>query len=200
MKLTVGVLGRASGIRGEVRVSVQTDDPARRFAPGAVLETDSPDYPLLTVKGAHRSGRHFVASFREITDRNQAETLAGTQLLIDTAPADLDRDGETRGEDLDTGFDAGYGDEVQTAGEDGFYRHELVGLEAQLPDGTKLGTVSDLLLGAAQDLLEVETAGGKKVLVPFVYEIVPSVDIEEGRVVMTPPPGLFNPEQTEESR
>ena len=57
-----------------------------------------------------------------------------------------------------------------------------------------------MLLGAAQDLLEVETAGGEKVLVPFVYEIVPSVDIEEGRVVMTPPPGLFNPEQTEESR
>ena len=141
-----------------------------------------------------------MASFREITDRNQAETLAGTQLLIDTTPADLDRDGETRGEDLGTGFDAGYGDEAQTAGEDGFYRHELVGLEAQLPDGTKLGTVSDLLLGAAQDLLEVETAGGEKVLVPFVYEIVPSVDIEEGRVVMTPPPGLFNPEQTEESR
>ena len=55
-------------------------------------------------------------------------------------------------------------------------------------------------LGAAQDLLEVETAGGEKVLVPFVYEIVPSVDIEEGRVVMTPPPGLFNPEETKESR
>ena len=45
----------------------------------------------------------------------------------------------------------------------------------------------------AQDLLVVRTAGSSdaEVLVPFVKAIVPQVDIAAGRVVVTPPAGLF---------
>ena len=59
--------------------------------------------------------------------------------------------------------------------------------------GKTLGTVSDLLLAPAQDLLEVTTADGEKILVPFVYEIVPDVDLDSQLVTMDPPGGLFPP-------
>nr|WP_283241435.1 PRC-barrel domain-containing protein [Mobiluncus curtisii] len=78
-----------------------------------------------------------------------------------------------------------------TEGDDGFYRHELVGLRAMNLAGETLGTISDLLLAPAQDLLEVTTAEGEKILVPFVYEIVPDVDLDNGLVTMDPPGGLF---------
>jgi 16S rRNA processing protein RimM len=43
-----------------------------------------------------------------------------------------------------------------------------------------------------QDLLSVRREGGREVLVPFVAEIVPEIDVDAGRVVIDPPPGLLN--------
>lgn len=185
MKVTVAILGRASGVRGEIRVALRTDDPQTRFAPGTVLLTDRPDLPRVTVKQARHSGKHFVASFEEVPDRDAAETLGGVKLLVETDPdATNPADSDERPDVTESGSEAG------------FYRHELVGLSAQTQTGETLGTVSDLIIGTAQDLLEVTTADGQKVLIPFVFELVPEVNLAAGRVVMTPPGGLF-PDWTE---
>lgn len=192
MKLTVGVIGRASGVRGEVRVALHTDDPGSRFAPGTVLLTSRKTPATLTVNRARMSGKHFVVSFQEIPDRNGAETLSGTKLYIETdAPAlctEAVDSPEPGTADTQT---ANYLE--QSESDEGFYRHELVGLRAVDLAGKTLGTVSDLLLAPAQDLLEVTTAGGEKILVPFVYEIVPDVDLDSQVVTMDPPGGLFPP-------
>lgn len=190
MKVTVGVLGRASGVRGEIRVALRTDAPQNRFAPGAVLLTDRPELPRLTVKQARRSGKHFVASFQEVPNRDIAETLSGVKLLVETDTESTDPTGSD--ELPDTADSAA----AEPGGEDGFYRHELVGLAAVTETGEELGTVSDLIIGAAQDLLEVSTPAGQRVLVPFVFDLVPEVDLTAGRVVMRPPGGLF-PDQAE---
>lgn len=190
MKLTVGVIGRASGVRGEVRVALHTDDPRSRFAPGTVLLTSRNTPATLTVNRARMSGKHFVVSFREILDRNDAEGMSGTKLYIETDdptsctdPTDLNETDTTKPENGDH-HEHGEAD-------DGFYRHELVGLRAVNLSGETLGTISDLLLAPAQDLLEVTTANGEKILVPFVYEIVPEVDLDSQVVTMNPPGGLF---------
>ena len=133
-----------------------------------------------------------MVSFREIPDRNGAETLSGTKLYIETdAPAlcteaiDSAQPGTANAEIAN--------DHEQSGGDEGFYRHELVGLRAVDLARKTLGTVSDLLLAPAQDLLEVTTADGEKILVPFVYEIVPDVDLDNQVVTMDPPGGLFPP-------
>lgn len=208
MKVRVAVLGRASGVRGEVRVALHTDDPKTRFAPGAVLLTDRPDLPRLTVKQARRSGKHFVASFAEVPDRDTAETLSGVKLLVETDAPEADETPRSAnsvhsGSNLEAlvladSTDSGLAD-ADPDGEDGFYRHELVGLSAMTEIGAELGTVSDLIIGVAQDLLEVTTPAGQKVLVPFVFKIVPEVDLTAGRVVMRPPGGLF-PNQAEDDK
>ena len=41
------------------------------------------------------------------------------------------------------------------------------------------------------DLLEITTAEGRKLLIPFVQAIVPEVQLEEGWLLLTPPPGLL---------
>jgi 16S rRNA processing protein RimM len=54
-----------------------------------------------------------------------------------------------------------------------------------------VGKVAALNTGTAQDLLMVTTPDGNEILVPFVEQIVPEVNIEEGYILLTPPAGLF---------
>ena len=56
---------------------------------------------------------------------------------------------------------------------------------------TVVGKVSALHTLPVQDLLVVTTDDGKEVLIPFVEQIVPEVNVGEKYVLVTPPPGLF---------
>ena len=59
------------------------------------------------------------------------------------------------------------------------------------PAGTPIGTVVDLI-HAGNDLLEVQLSEGRRVLIPFVTPIVPRVEIGDGWLEITPPPGLLD--------
>jgi 16S rRNA processing protein RimM len=165
--VVVGRVGRPHGVRGEVTVAVRTDDPDARFAAGAVLLTDPPDRGPLTVAATRRSGEIRLLSFTGVDDRDAAERLRGTTLLVRTAdlPA-LDDDEE-------------------------FYDHQLVGLQVVDPSGAALGVVGDVLHAPASPVLVVTRPDGSTELVPFVAAVVPTVDVAGGRVVVDPPDGMF---------
>ena len=55
-----------------------------------------------------------------------------------------------------------------------------------------VGVVTGVMHGPAGEILEVELASGKEVLIPFVHAIVPDVDLEEGTATITPPEGLLD--------
>lgn len=168
MRLVVGRIGRAHGIRGDVTVDVRTDDPATRFADGAVLLTDPEATGPLTVRSSRKHSGHLVVRFEGVRSRDAAEELRGTQLLVDSADlAPLDDPDE-------------------------FHDHELIGLTVYTVDDETVGTVADVL-HHAQDVLVVNVPdGGDEVLVPFVTAIVPEVDVAGGRLVIDPPPGLLD--------
>ena len=75
--------------------------------------------------------------------------------------------------------------------DDEWYDHQLVGLTAFLPDGTVVGQVAEVLHLPGHDVLAVDRPTGGQVLVPFVSQMVPVVDVAANRVVVDPPPGLF---------
>ena len=58
--------------------------------------------------------------------------------------------------------------------------------------GDELGRVHEVVHTPAGELLAVRTGDGREVLVPFVSEIVPEVDLEAGKLVVDPPEGLFD--------
>ncbi|MDO5728717.1 MAG: ribosome maturation factor RimM [Actinomycetaceae bacterium] len=167
MDVIVATVGSAFGLRGEVMLNLRTDSPDERIFPGARLRTDSSNLNNLTVDNVRVHKGRLAVKFVEIADRTEAEAIRGTNLLIDTR--------EVEPED------------------DAWYRTDLIGLQAVDTHDRALGEVTGLTVGEAQDLLHVEYEG-REVLVPFVYEIVPEVDIEGGFIVLDPPGGMFDGE------
>ena len=171
--LLVARIGKPHGLRGEVTVQTHTDDPEGRYVPGTVFATEAAagtGVPrALTLASARKHREIWLLGFEEIPDRTGAESLRGTRLLLD--PEELDED---------------------TDDNEGWYEHDLVGLAVVDPSGAALGEVTGLVVGAAQDLLEVRLAGGREALVPFVEAIVTEVDVEGGHVVVDAPAGLFD--------
>lgn len=171
-RLRVARIGKPHGIRGEVTVQLYTDEPEQRLASGEVLMriagTDTPDRitTLLTVTRQRWNKSTCLLSFREVTDRNGAEALRGSTLFVEV-PTEDDSD------------------------EEGWYSHELVGFRCVDLQGQNLGTLRELLTGSAQDLLVVTALSGEEVMVPFVEEIVPEVDVKNQRILLDPPAGLF---------
>ena len=169
--VVVGRIGRPHGVRGLATVEVRTDDPDLRFAPGTVLRTDPAGRgPLTVVDKRWHSGTlllQLAAPSGEVYEtRETVDALRNTMLLVPVSELP----------------------EIEEP--DSFYDHQLVGLEARLPDGAVIGTVT-AVRHEAQDLLVVRRAEGGEALIPFVAAIVPTVDLAGGFLVVDPPEGLL---------
>ena len=162
MKLNVGRIGRAHGILGEATIEVRTDEPERRFAVGAVVSTDNPIANELTVSSARVHNGILLLGFEGISDRNGIEKLRNTLMYADV---DINEAGED---------------------EDDYHVQQLIGLRAELEDGSEYGVVTDVLNLPAQDCLAIKTKSGE-VLIPFVRQLVPVVDLANKKVVVIPP-------------
>jgi len=165
VEVVVGVVGPAHGIRGDVAVEPRTDEPERRFAPGTRLRVEGSDRVLTVASTRDHSGRLLV-SFAELADRNAVEAARGLVLVTDVPVDELPED------------DCSY------------YDRQLVGLAVVTTSGETVGRVLSVLHPGAQDLLEVSTPGGPR-LVPFVEALVPEVDLAAGRLVVADVGGLL---------
>lgn len=170
-QLRVGRLVKAHGLKGALKLELYTDDPDGRFVPGAVFTLQvlaaSPWHgKTVTVREFRWMNSHPVVFFDDVDDRDGAESLVRAILWIDQ-------------------------DEDAAAEDDAWFDHQLVGLDV-IRGGESIGRVIRVDHLPAQDLLAVRPTGSDdEVLVPFVAAIVPEVDVERGRIVVTPPPGLF---------
>ena len=173
-QLRVGRLVKAHGLKGAFTLELYTDDPEGRFVPGNTFTLQVPESSPW--HGRELTPRHLrsmhpppPAPPAAAADRTVAEELVKAILWIDQ----------------DT--------EAAPAEDDAWYDHQLVGLDV-VRDGDVIGRVVRVDHFPAQDLLIVRPTGRGEdadVLVPFVSAIVPEVDVDGGRVVVTPPAGLF---------
>jgi 16S rRNA processing protein RimM len=176
--VVVGRIGRPHGVMGEVSVEPRTDEPDQRFAPDAVLAVLTPAGTAphgagrstsLTVRSARKHQSRLLVSFAEVNDRDAAEALRGLILATTVDPDETPED------------------------KDEYYDHQLIGLRVVTGTGKPVGHVTQVRHGAAQDLLVVHTDDGRDVMVPFVSQLVPTVDVPRGRIVVDDRPGLLDP-------
>jgi len=174
VRVVVGRIGKAHGIRGDVTIEVRTDEPERRFVPGATLLVQHDAHAPLVIADARDHSGRLLLKLQGVDDRNAAEALRGLILEVDVDPDELPEE------------------------DDEYYDRQLIGLSARTKDGLELGTITDIVHLPGQDLLAVHSEYFGEVLVPFVQEIVTDVDLLEGVVTMDPPGGLFGEVDDEE--
>ena len=155
----------------DTKTGARPDDPDGRFVPGATFTLQVPESSPwhgkpLTVREFRWMNSHPVAFFEGVDDRAAAEELVRAILWIDQDPEDAPIE------------------------DDAWYDHQLVGLDV-VRDGEIVGRVVRVDHFPAQDLLIVRVGADREVLVPFVKALVPEVDVAGGRVLVTPPAGLF---------
>ncbi|KAF3891268.1 ribosome maturation factor RimM [Tolypothrix bouteillei VB521301] len=173
--IEIGTIVAAQGLHGEVRVLSNSDFPERFEVPGkrwlwcpAQMEPQ----PIELLAGRNVEGKNlYIVKLSGVGDRNRAEELRGYKLLV----LESDR---------------------PQLGEDEYHVLDLIGLSVYIQEsGEFVGTIVDLL-SAGHDLIEVRLDSSRDkaqrtVLIPFVTAIVPIVDLEGGRVEITPPSGLL---------
>ncbi|MET7376578.1 ribosome maturation factor RimM [Micromonospora arida] len=156
-----------------------TPPPARntvlRTGPGTTPPpaSDEPGVPFrvpaeLTIEESRFHQGRVLIAFEGILDRNTAEALRGTLLVVDSADVTPPDDPEE------------------------FHDHQLVGLAVVTPAGERLGEVARIDHAPSSDLLVLRRPEGRTALIPFVRAIVPEVDLAGGRVIVDPPAGLLD--------
>lgn len=169
-RVLMGLVLGAHGIKGGVRILSYAAVPKDIASYGPVEDESGGRRFSLRVVGKARGA--VLAEVEGIGDRDAAAALKGTKLYLPRSALPAAADGE-------------------------FYWDDLVGLRAELTDGSALGEVVAVHDYGGGAILEVKRAVGALVMVPFTNRVVPVVDLEAGKVVIDPPEGLFETPRTE---
>ena len=161
----VGVVTGPHGVTGAVRIKSFTAQPEDIGRYGPLAGDGGRSFALRVVGSAKNV---LIARLAGVEDRNRAEELRGLRLYLPRSAL------------------------PPTAAEE-YYHADLIGLDAVLADGSPLGRVRAVHDFGAGDTLEIEREGAPPAMVPFTRAIVPVVDLDAGRLVVEPPPGLLDP-------
>ena len=128
------------------------------------------------VEDASEDPRRFDVGAKLLVDGERATVVLSRRVGGGRPAIKLDRPVE-RGAELTVRRD-----DLPSPDEDSYYVADLVGLEVVEEDGARLGTVSDVLPGVANDVLELDTG----LLLPLVEDCVRDVQLAQRRIVIAP--------------
>lgn len=161
--LAVGRILRPWGVRGELKVEILTEDPARFER----LETVYVG-PLFVPYRLERARLHSGAVLLKLAgcdDRTAAEVLRG--LLVQVAMED-----------------------ALPLEEGEYWAYQILGLEVWTSDGDLLGVVQEVLDTGANDVYVVRGRSGREVLIPALKSVVLDIDLAAERMLVELPEGL----------
>jgi len=162
--IVIGRIVAPVGIRGEVKVIVLTDFP-ERFEPGSELALRLPKGESARAKissaRAHKDG--LTLKLAGIDSRNDAETLRGSEFVIDES-------------------------ELTELPADRFYVFDIIGLKVVTDDGRECGEVTEVLASGANDVYVTSTG----LCIPALRDVVAKVDFDKREMVIRPVPGLID--------
>ncbi len=170
--LTVGLITSCHGINGQVKVKSLSDFEERFLKPGIrwLQQENEPPSKIELISGFKQPGKEiFIVKFQGINTRNRGEQLKNFKILVKA---------ET----------------LPKLKKEEFHLLELVNLEVKTYEDDELKKIGKVinLENEKNNLLVIELfQNQKKVLVPFVKEIVPLIDIKNNFLIINPPNGLL---------
>lgn len=172
--LVVGHVSKPHGTKGELFVWPLTDAVDEVFAEGRSLlvgdehgKLDEEYTEPVTIESVRPFKRGVLVKIEGRERREDVDDLAQRYLL---APVE----------------------ELAPPAEDEVYYHQLLGMKVVTHEGREVGKVREVYETHPAELLEVKTEDGRTHLIPFAERIVKKVDVENGEIVIKPPPGLLD--------
>ena len=170
--LVVGLITSSHGINGQLKVKSLSDFEERFLKPGIrwLQKENEPPSKLELTSGYQQPGKEiFIIKFQGISTRTQADKLTKYKILVQT-------------------------NKLPKLNKEEFHLLELINLQVKISENEELKTIGKVidLENESNNLLVIELFNNqKKVLIPFVKEIVPEVDLKNNFLVITPPKGLL---------
>jgi 16S rRNA processing protein RimM len=158
--ICVARIGAAHGVRGAVKLWTFTQDPMAVKRYGQLMTKDGARQ--FEVTHLREAKGHLVATLKGIATREEAERLNGVELYVAR-------------------------EKLPATSEDEYYHADLIGLAAVTAAGEPLGRVIAIHNFGAGDIIEIAPPNGATMLLPFTNAVVPTVDLEGGRVVIELP-------------
>ena len=158
--ICVARIGAPHGVRGAVKLWTFTEDPLAVRHYGPLLTKDGARQ--FEVTHVREAKGHLVATLKGIATREEAERLNGVELYVAR-------------------------ERLPDTSEDEYYHADLIGLAAVNAAGEPLGRVIAIHNFGAGDIIEVAPPSGATMLLLFSNAVVPTVDLEGGRVVIELP-------------
>jgi 16S rRNA processing protein RimM len=160
VRLTIGTILAPHGVRGELKVRLQTDDPAHLLTIKRLYLGD--ETTPRTVLGARLHAGNALIRLQGISTPETVERLRGTPLRI-------------RGTD------------ARPLAADEYFLYQMIGLEVFDESGTRLGQVTDLIETGANNVLVIASDdGGTDILLPSHPDVIIDMDLAAGRIVVRP--------------
>ncbi len=170
--LVVGLITSCHGINGQLKVKSLSDFEERFLKPGIrwLQKENEPPLEVKLISGFKQPGKEtFIIKLQGINSRNHAEQLREFKILVKT-------------------------NKLPKLKKEEFHLLELMNLQVKTCKNDELKIIGKVinLENENNNLLVIELfKNQKKVLIPFVKEIVPLVDIKNNFLIINPPKGLL---------
>ena len=170
--LVVGVITSVHGLDGKLKIKSLSDFDERFTEPGQRWLQKDQEKPILLelISGFKQPGKEiYIAKFKNIDNRTQAESLKNYKFLVKTNDMPKLKEGE-------------------------FHISQLINLKVKIFENNEFKVIGEVcdFDNEKNSLLKVKLINkNKEVLVPFVSEIIPEVDIKNKFLIITPPKGLL---------
>lgn len=170
--IRVGRIFRPHGVRGELKVDPETEDPAR-FESMEVLyiglrNTETQSHPVEAIR--------------------YQETKRGTTVILKLEGVDTREEAEAFKKKLVFATE----DDLPPLEEGEFFVHDLIGLAVVTEAGEPVGTVANVLQMPAHDVYVVRREGKPEAMIPAVADFIIDIDLDGERIVVRPIEGLLD--------
>lgn len=159
--LVIGEIIGAHGLRGEVKVALETSFPDRfqRLTSVLIGPGDGKAYRNYRLMSWRLHKNNALLTLADITDRTTAEEMRGQFVAI---PAD----------------------EAMPLAEDEYYVHQIEGLQVYTDEGEHLGKVTEVIFTGANDVYVVRSAAGEEVLLPAINDVILDINLDQERMTV----------------
>jgi len=160
--ITIGRILAHWGIEGKLKVKVITDFP-QRFAPSSTVYINQQP---MTIDSTEKHKGEVIIKLNAVDSIEAARQLRGQPIEIHPS-------------------------QVYPLPEGQYYHFQLIGLEVWTTQGELLGNITEILTGESNDNYVVKGDEGE-ILIPAIEDVVKSIDLNKGRIVIEAIPGLLS--------